>query len=112
MRKGLTIAGGIVGAMFTGASVWAFTEKHMETVYYYGFPVQQQVNGYPDLGALFLVFAILGFVIMVVGLVSKPDGGRSIQPILQNPTYACPYCGQLFAHDTPVCPKCNREMKW
>jgi hypothetical protein len=112
MRRGLAIAGGLVGAMFTGASVWAFTAKHIETVYIYNIPVQQTVTGYPDLGALFLVFAILGFVIMVVGFLSKPYCVQPPQPILQTPSYACPYCGQLFAHGTPVCPKCNREIKW
>jgi hypothetical protein len=66
-----------LGAVFTGASAWAFTEKHMETVYYYGIPVQQSVDGYPGLGALFLVFAIHGFVMMEVGFRSKPDGEGS-----------------------------------
>jgi hypothetical protein len=112
MRKGLAIAGGLVGAIFSGASVWAFTAKHVETVYIYNIPVQETVTGYPDLGALFLVFAILGFVIMVVGFLSKPYCEGPPQPILQTPTYACPYCGQLFPQGTPVCPKCNHEIQW
>ena len=73
MRKTLAIAGGIFGAIFTGAAVWAFTEKHMETVYYYGIPVQQKVDGYPNFGAVFIVLAIVGFVIMAVGFLSKPE---------------------------------------
>ena len=107
MCRGLAIAGGIVGAVFTCAAVWAFTEKHVETVYYYGIPVQQSVEGYPGLGAIFLVFAIFGFVLMAVGFLSKPDGELSHQPILQNPTYSCPHFGQQFALGTQVCPKCN-----
>lgn len=71
MRKRLAISGGVVGAIFSGASVWAFTARHIETEYVLNFPVQHEVVGYPELGALFLTFAILGFVIMVVGFLSK-----------------------------------------
>ncbi len=112
MRKGLAILGGLFGAVFTGAAVWAFTVTHTDTIYRYGIAFQESVTGYSDLGALFIVFAILGFVVMMVGFLSKPFCGGPPQPILQNPTYACPYCGQLFPHGTAVCPKCNREIKW
>ena len=112
MRKGLTVAGGIVGAIFSGASVWAFTAKHIETVYVMGFPVEREVTGYPDLGALFIVFAILGFVVMAVGFLSKEESVRSPQPAPESTGYACPHCGQPFAKGTPVCPNCNREIKW
>jgi hypothetical protein len=112
MRKELAIAGGIVGAIFTGASVWAFTEVHTETIYPYGFPVEQQVNGYPVLGAVFIVFAIVSFVIMAVGFLSEAKGPGSPKPISQNQLYACPYCGEPLTQGTPVCPKCKREIKW
>ena len=114
MRRILAIAGGIVGAIFSGASVWAFTAKHIETDFILNFPVQHEVVGYPELGALFLTFAILGFVIMVVGLLSKEVTEQSTypQPVLQSPSYACPYCGQFFAQGSQICPKCNHEIKW
>ena len=99
MRKRLAIAGGIIGAIFSGVTIWAFTSEHFETEYILNFPVQHEVVGYPELGALFLTFAILGFVIMVVGFLSKEVTEQSThpQPMLQSPSYACPYCGQLFA---------------
>jgi hypothetical protein len=111
MNRRLAIAGGIGGAAFSGASVWAFTEKHIETVYYYNIPVQRTVDGYPGRAAIFLAFAILGFVVMMVGFLSKAHDVIP-RPIQQSPSYACPYCGQLFAQGTPVCPRCNREIKW
>jgi len=65
------------------------------------------VSGYPDMGALFLVFAILGFVMMMVGFLSQPDRERSSQPMLQSLTYVCPFCGQPFGQGALVCPKCS-----
>jgi hypothetical protein len=72
MRKGLAIISGILGAIFTGAAVWAFTEHHQETKYVFGIPVQQTVNGYPDYGTIFIVLAIVSFVFMLVGFISQP----------------------------------------
>jgi hypothetical protein len=109
MRRALAIAGGIFGACFTGAAVWAFTEKHTETVYIYGIPVQQAVDGYPGWGAVFIVLAIVGFVFMAVGFLSKEHAQQA--PSLGD-AYACPYCGHPFVKDTTVCPKCGREIKW
>jgi hypothetical protein len=112
MRKALAIAGGVFGAVFTGAAVWAFTEKHLETTYFYGIPVQQTVDGYPGFGSVFIVLAIVGFVVMAVGFLSKPTGERMSVPISIGPSYSCPHCGQPLDQGTPVCPKCSREIKW
>jgi hypothetical protein len=71
MRKGLAIISGIIGAIFTGAAVWAFTEHHLVTKYVLGIPVQETVNGYPDYGTVFIVLAIISFVFMLVGFISK-----------------------------------------
>jgi hypothetical protein len=73
MRKGLAVACGIVGAVFTGAAVWAFTEHHTETTHILGIPVDQTVNGYPELGSVFIVLAIVSFVIMAAGFLSKSN---------------------------------------
>jgi hypothetical protein len=73
MRKGMAVAAGIIGAVFTGGAVWAFTEYHTVTKYILGIPVDQTVNGYPELGAVFIVLAIVGFVVMTAGFLSKSN---------------------------------------
>lgn len=68
MYKTRAMIGGIIGAIFTGLAIMAFTAKHAEIVHSdYNFISY----GYPGLGSILLIIAIIGYVIMIVELVAK-----------------------------------------
>jgi len=76
LRKNYVIAGGIVGAIFTGLAVFAFNYTYQERVFVdlgwgFGTWVTVEQHLHPLIGVVLLIIAILGFFVMTYGFAVK-----------------------------------------
>jgi multisubunit Na+/H+ antiporter MnhB subunit len=111
MRAGIAAIGGVIGAVFTGLSYLALTYKHIQ----WGIPNPHEVVGYPEVGSGLMIVAIIGFVILAIGLAAKPrlrsrnlGGGRIIGQIAG--TYMCGRCGREVESNWLICPNCGQRL--
>lgn len=118
MDKSRAIAGGLAGAVFSGLAIWAFNYHPLTYTNVCGYNIPSGVGDYSWLAAIFAVFAIIGFVLMVVELSHRPDayvpdvGHIPREPTAQAPAIAprCPVCGEPIQAGWAVCPRCEHRF--
>jgi cell division protein FtsX len=72
MNKTLATIGGIVGAIFTGLAVYMFNYKEVTYTTLYGIQIPSGEKTYPEIATVLLIIAMIGFVVMIIAMASKP----------------------------------------
>jgi hypothetical protein len=72
MNKTLAAIGGVVGAIFTGMAIYMFNYKEVAYTTLFGYQIPSGVKTYPEIATVLIIIAIIGFVVMIIAMASKP----------------------------------------